>query len=343
MATAKKLPSGSYRVRVYSHTDGTGRKVYESFTAPTKKEAELKAAEWLNKRDRHSRNNMTVHEAIEGYINAKEGVLSPSTIRGYVRMLRNNYTDIENKYIRKLTTEDLQLFISGLSKKVSSKSVRNIYGLLSSALSLYMPDTTFRVTLPKKLNKKPLSPSDKDVQALYKAASPELKKCIALAAFGSLRRGEICALTYGDIEGNTIHITKDVIQDLNSKWILKDMPKTSDSVRDASYPDEIISLLGTGEKNEKIIKYKNPGSITQCFTKLRDRLGINIHFHQLRVYFCSIGAVLGIPTNYLEDFGGWRRGSNVMKQVYQNSINDKSIKYSNILKKHFKKLIKQNV
>ena len=202
-----------------------------------------------------------------------------------------------------------------------------------------MPDSTFKVTLPKNINKRPVSPSDEDIQALFKEASPELKKCIALAAFGSLRRGEICALTYGDIDGNVIHVTRDVVQDLNSTWILKDFPKTSDSIRDAVYPDEIIELLGTGNKNEKIIKYANPGSITQGFTKLRNRMGLNVHFHQLRIYFCSIGAVLGIPTNYLEDFGGWRRGSNVMKQVYQNSIENKSKEYSDIMRDHFKKLL----
>ena len=37
MATAKKLPSGKYRVRSYSHTDSNGKKIYKSFTAATKK------------------------------------------------------------------------------------------------------------------------------------------------------------------------------------------------------------------------------------------------------------------------------------------------------------------
>ena len=46
MATAKKLPSGSYRVRAY---DKATRK-YKSFTAKTKKEAELMAAEWLDRK-----------------------------------------------------------------------------------------------------------------------------------------------------------------------------------------------------------------------------------------------------------------------------------------------------
>jgi hypothetical protein len=41
MATAKKLPSGNYRVRVYDKSTGK----YKSFTAQTKREAERAAAE----------------------------------------------------------------------------------------------------------------------------------------------------------------------------------------------------------------------------------------------------------------------------------------------------------
>ena len=47
MANAKKLPSGSWRVRVYDGKDQNGKDVYKSFTAPTKKQAEYLAAEYL--------------------------------------------------------------------------------------------------------------------------------------------------------------------------------------------------------------------------------------------------------------------------------------------------------
>ena len=50
MATAKKLPSGNFRVRVLVGKDLQGKKKYKSFTAKTKKEAELMAAEYLNGR-----------------------------------------------------------------------------------------------------------------------------------------------------------------------------------------------------------------------------------------------------------------------------------------------------
>ena len=335
MATAKKLPSGSWRVRVYSHTDEDGKKVYESFTAPSRREAEMKAAEWANKKARHNRSDLTVKEAIEGYINAKEGVLSPSTIRGYRTQLRNNYREIEKEPIKKLTSEKLQIFVSSLSGKVKAKSVSNIYGLLSSALKMYLPDETFRVTLPKKIKRRMDSPSNEDVQMLYKRAPAELKKCIALGAYSSLRRGEICALTFSDIEGNIVHVTKDIVQDSNNVWHLKEIPKTAESYRDARIPKKVIELLGTGEPSEKIIKYKNPTSVTRVFTRIRDRLGINICFHDLRHYYASIGAVLGIPDNYLSDFGGWKRGSSVMKEVYQNSMKDMSEEYADKMNKYF--------
>ena len=339
MPTAKKLPSGSYRVRIYSHTDPSGKQIYQSFTAPTKEQAELHALEWKNKHDRHQITALTVYEAVEGYINAKEGVLSPSTIRGYVKILKNNYTPIGNVRIDKLTSETLQIFISDLSKEKSPKTVRNIYGLLVAAIGLYLPDRVFRITLPQKSIKKEFSPSNEDVSALYESASPELKKCIALAAFGSLRRGEICALTFSDLNGNTLSITKDMIQGKDNKWVVKDIPKTAASVREVRLPQKVVDLLGSGEPNEKIIKYKNPGSITQCFTKLRDRMGVNIHFHQLRKFYASIGAVLGIPDTFLSDFGGWSKSSKVMKDVYQHKIVSMSDLYANKLSDYFNEII----
>ena len=334
MPIAKQLPSGAWNVRVYSHKEN-GKQIYESFTADTKKEAELKAIAWANSKNDRKRANLTVEDAIKGYINAKRGVLSPSTIRGYEKMLKNNYGPILAKRIKKLTTEDLQIFVSDLAGSMSPKSVSNVYGLLSSSLAFYMPDNVFRVTLPRKIRKKTTAPSSEDVQTLFKAASPEMKKCIALSAYGSLRRGEIAALTFSDLHSGVLIVNKDIVQDTDNKWLLKEIPKSDASIRECPLPDKVVELLGSGAPDERIVKYANPGSITECFTKLRNRLGVNIRFHDLRHFYASIGAVLGIPDNYLSDFGGWRRGSSVMKEVYQNNIIPMSELYSQKMKKYF--------
>ena len=78
-----QLPSGSYRVQVYSHADADGKKHYKSFTAPSKKLAQAAANDWLAKRDAgiETPDDLTVCEAITRYVNVKKGVLSPSTLK----------------------------------------------------------------------------------------------------------------------------------------------------------------------------------------------------------------------------------------------------------------------
>ena len=82
MATAKKLPSGNWRVNLFVGKDINGKRIYKSFTAETKKQAEFLAAEYNLKRKEKPK-EITVGDAIDGYIASKENVLSPSTIVGY--------------------------------------------------------------------------------------------------------------------------------------------------------------------------------------------------------------------------------------------------------------------
>ena len=75
MAKAKKLPSGSWRVNQYVGKDENGKRIYKSFTASTKKEAEFIAAEYVMKA-RHSKvpQNITLGEAMERYIESKSNI-----------------------------------------------------------------------------------------------------------------------------------------------------------------------------------------------------------------------------------------------------------------------------
>ena len=50
------LPSGSYRVQALDYVDAAGKRHYKSFTAATKKEAQLLAEEWKLNRKRESGN-----------------------------------------------------------------------------------------------------------------------------------------------------------------------------------------------------------------------------------------------------------------------------------------------
>ena len=334
MSKAKKLPSGQWNILVYSHTEN-GKRKYESFTAPTKSEAELKAAEFKAKKKRRVWRDMTVLEAVDGYINAKEKVLSPETIRGYIKIRDNNLSGISQKRIRSLTSEDLQIFVSDLSAVKSPKTVRNVYGLVRASVALYAPDLAFRVTMPAKRKNRPESPSDADVKALYELASPQMRVRLALAACG-LRRGEICAVKYEDIEGSMLHVHADVVQDKNNNWIYKEIPKTSGSDRYIKLPPKVLELIGEGAG---FIVKVHPPAVTAGFIRLRNKAGVNSRLHDMRHFFSSTAAILGIPDIYAADMGGWERGSATMKRVYQNNIRSMSDYYQGKMSEHINKIM----
>lgn len=341
MATARKLPSGNWRCLVYDYTDENGKRKYKSFTADTKKAAELAAAQY-GLSDKSSRSELTVGQAIERYISSKDGVLSPSTIRGYRQMQKTYYGSISGVSVHKMTTEKMQKYISSITGTISAKTVANVYGLLSSAIAMFRPDAVFRVTLPKKTKPKKTAPSSEQVQLLFQKADKDLKVYIALAAFGGLRRGEICAIQYRDITNDIISIHADMVEDEHNKFIYKEIPKTSESIRMIRVPMEVIKLIGTGEPEAFIVE-RTPNAVTHAFTRLRNSLSLNICLHDLRHYFASIGAVIGVPDNYLSDFGGWRRGSGVMKEVYQGVIETEREKYQNMMTDHFSMIMQHEM
>lgn len=339
MATAKKTPSGMWKCRAYSHTSPDGKKHYRAFTASTKQEAEQMAAKFSGSADRAARCDLTVLEAIGRYITAKEQVLSPSTVRGYRQMERVYYDWISTRKISRLSTHEVQTWISDLSTRVSAKTVQNVYGLFTAVVSFYAPDLSFRgVKLPQKKRRRVSAPSDEQVQALYSAASPNLKRAIALEAFASMRRSEVCALTYGDIKDGIAHVQRDIVRGPHG-WILKPIPKTSESDRFTRIPQQVLDLIGTGDPDQRIVPV-TPDTITELFGRLRDSLGLSIRYHDLRHYYASIAAVLGVPPTYVESFGGWRPGSSVLRSTYQNTIDTAADAYGRQMADHFDRILK---
>ena len=335
MATAKKLPSGSWRVRVYTHSDEDGKKHYKSFTAPTKREAELKALQY--RPDIEETGNITVSEAIDRYTTAKASVLSPATVASYRRNRRNRYDSIAHIPIRQLTTEKVQRFVSELSGKYRPKTVSNTYGLLMAAIKMFLPDARFHVLLPRQIPERRKPPTNDNIKALIDNASPKMRMCIVLAAFGSLRRGEICGLKHSDIDGCTVYVHGDVVLDENHRNVYKSYPKTSDSFRKVRLPKEAAALIPDGAPDDFIIDW-TPAVLTNRFMRFRDRYAPGVRFHDLRHYYASIGAALGVPDIYLANFGGWSLRSTTMKSVYQGIMDNASTDFSDRMNNYFSEL-----
>lgn len=330
-----KLPSGSYRIQVFDYKDVDGRKHYKSFTAPTKAEAQFLAAQWKTHRAEEKKPNLTLYEAVTRYINIKRGVLSPGTIRGYEGIQRSHMKEIGRTPIQELTSTIVQVWISDMAANLSPKSVRNAYGLLSATLDMFAPELQLKVTLPAKQRPELYCPSDDDIKKLLAhIKGTELEIAVLLAAFGPLRRGEICALTSDDVKGNTVSVNKSIVRGPDGEWITK-QPKTYGSYRDVEFPPFVIDRM-KGIKGQ-IIKC-TPDRISSRFQRALIQTDLqHFRFHDLRHYAASIMHAIGVPDQYILQRGGWS-SDNVMKTVYRNTIDLETARQNKKINQHFEKL-----
>ena len=337
MAKKKKnaLPSGNIRIQVYDYTDVDGKKHYKSFTAPTRQEAKYLAAQWKAGKAEKKPTRITLYEAVTRYIEAKEGVLSPSTIREYMGMQERRMKEIGRIWLDELNSTDVQVWISSVSKELSPKSVRNLYGLLSAAVEMFAPDLRLKVTLPEKKRPELYCPSDNDIKALLKHVNgTDLEIAILLAAFGPMRRGEICALEASDISGNKVSITKSMVMGSDHQWHIK-QPKTYGSYRTIEFPDFVINKIKG--RTGRIIS-RSPDAITRSFERAIKRTSLpHFRFHDLRHYAASIMHAIGVPDQYILQRGGWS-SDNVMKTIYRNTIDIETVRQNKKINEHFGKI-----
>ena len=342
MPKAKITKSGKWRCRVverYEYVDGKRKIIFKSVTGDTKKEAELLASMFLSDRESMRAANITVKNAIDRYISSKDKVLSPSTLASYKSFQRVAYADIGHIKVRDITTEDIQRWMNVYQVGRSPKTCRNANALLLAAIGMFRPGVHFRVLLPAKRPPDLYTPTDADVRLLLKETKgTDLELAILLSAFGTLRRGEVCALTYDDIQGDTVSVTKSLVKK-DGKWIVK-VPKTPQSFRTVSLPKEVIRRIKRGAvPGERIVKI-TPSTVTQSFWMLTRSLGYpNFRFHDLRAYAVSVRHALGVPDQYIMADGGYKSDV-VMKQVYRRTMDDRKKVYKKKVNGHFASILK---
>ena len=173
--------------------------------------------------------------------------------------------------LRELDSTAAQIWVSELVKKgLSPKTVRNAYGLLAAALDMFAPDLRLKVQMPARKKPELYCPSDEDVKTLLRhIQGTELEIAVLLAAFGPLRRGEICALTDKDVVGNTVVVSKSMVKDSERTWHIKE-PKTYGSYREVVLPDFVIAKL-SGRRGQ--IVRMDPDYVTHRFGRVLKNFG----------------------------------------------------------------------
>lgn len=335
MATAKKLPSGSWRTLVFDYTDIHGKKHYRSFTADTKRESEFLASEYLLNADRDKK-DVTLNHCIGEYIELRKEVLSPVTVRDYTtryEYLKENYPKIIGKRLSEIRNQELQEVINDLAKDKKPKTVIGYYNIIRISAQEY--NKTFKVKLPKKQKTQYHIPTEYEVKKLLNAIhGGELEIPVLLASSCLLRRGEICALKPSDLDGNRLHIHSTMVKDTDGSWLVKE-PKTVSSDRYIQIPQYLADLI----RQRGYITHMTPDTLYNNFTRTLKRNNIpHFRFHDLRHYGTSLYHTI-LPDSYLQKMGGWSNAQ-TMQNVYRHVLSDYEKGYADMVNEEFYKKFK---
>lgn len=359
MATAKKLPSGSWRVQVYAGKDASGKPQYRSFTRPTKKEAEYEAMTWQLHYKEISRDStaMTLSEAMDKYIASKDGILSPSTIRGYDIIRREHLQGLMGVRLNRLTPAMVQEAINqeakpyidkhGKPRTPSPKSVRNVHGLLSAVLGEYCPGLHLNTTLPQKQVTEQSILEPEEISALLHAVEgTEMEIPVLLAVWLCMRSSEITGLTWDcvDFQRGTVTIRQARVRNKDNQWIEKGT-KTTGSTRTVNAPDYILDKLKAARKDaatEYVVNIKGNCLYQRLKTILRKNGLPDIRFHDLRHTAASVMLLLNVPDKYAQRRGGWSTPA-TMKSVYQHTMASKRSAVDDAIDNYFSCLIRPKV
>lgn len=325
MPKAKKQKNGKWRCQLYlgdEYVNGKRKQIIKSFTAPTRQEAEDLASEYRRSYGTRSVADLTVSDAMRRYIEAKSNVLSETTLKAYESQKEHYYTMIKDIRIRDLTLEQVQLWLNDFSVNHTKSTAKKAASFLNSSLRMFGGGYDAKLLTHKSEKARDIEiPTTEEVWAMYEDTNlVDLKKAVLLAAFGGLRRSEMCALTPADIDRkqNRITINKGKILTRDKEWIIKDMPKTDCSVRTVLVPAFVTRELASG------VITTNPDAIGSAFKRLSLRVcKRSFGIHTLRHFYASQLHYAGIPQRTIERMGGWRAGSPVLTQIYQNAIRDK--------------------
>ncbi len=214
---------------------GTGKQIQKSVTGKSQKEVAQKLKEMTAALDAGTYiapNKMTVTQWLDTWQAEYLANVKPSTVSSYEATIRNHLKPgIGAIRLDSLTTHDIQEFYNSLRsptekrKALSSKTIKNIHGILHHSLQQAMLNNYIRINpanacvLPKVSRKKVKPMNEHQIADFLKAIKGhKYENMFLVALFTGIREGEVCGLQWEcvDFVNGTILIDKQ-LQSLRGK------------------------------------------------------------------------------------------------------------------------------
>jgi len=308
--TPERLPSGNWRVRIT-----VGGKQY-SITDRYKETALARALAMRDGREKEKTvPRKSLGAVVDEYIELRSNVLSPATIRSYNTSRKYRFRDYMDLPLADLDRQTLQRMVNEEAQRVSAKSVRNAWGLVTAALAEYNINYKGINLPPIPRHERPYL-THTEILTFCRAVTGERCEIPALLALCSLRLSEIAALDWKDVNTrkNTITVRGAVVRGPYG-YEEKQTNKTASSSRTVPIiiPQlrKLLAKKGTGK-----VFTGTPNSVYTDVNKVCRRAGLpEVGVHGLRHSFASLCHHLGIPELECAKMGGWK-DLGTMRKIY---------------------------
>ena len=331
--TAKQLPSGSWRCRVRVN----GKDV--SIVKPTRKEAEAEAMAVkygiIEARENRTSRNVSLKDALDHYIELRKnsGAVSPSTIYGYEKYRKVCFQGMMGANVYTTTDAQWQAAIRMESKGKSPKYLANAWGLMSAAIyeeTKRRPD----VMLPaKEQNQRPYLTAEQ-IKVFVEAIKGDPVEVAALLELTSLRRSEMLAVTWDDIDlKKRVIRVRGAILETSDGLQYRKQNKTKASTRTVPIIPPLLDALERTPQTGTYVVTMKISTIKNRIDRICKNNGLpEVGNHGLRHSFASLAYHLNIPEKTAMEIGGWSDYStmrNIYTHISQDDIAERSEQFSN--------------
>jgi len=344
MGKIKQNPNGTWTTIVYLGREGD-KCIRKSVTADTKGQCKVDAAELERKYKLGQANHyssMKLSEYMDMWLHDNRGLFSPTTLRTYKLYVRAHFKPyFKSIKVDKVTDAMIKRYLSDKLEELSPTTVRKHFFTLSRMLgdALKGANPCLGIKPPQNAPFKPTVPTEEDFNRIYqtfKSISNEDEAIILLAGWCGLRRGEIFALKWDDINSqeSTIRIDEAMALEEDGYDFTEKDPKSRNGIRTIAVPEYLITLLEDVKKNRHkfrrckkygktlpdishLVFQQDPHSFTKKYFRIIDEQKLpRVRFHDLRHYHASLMYKNNVPDQY----AAGRLGHDVwvLKKVYQH-------------------------
>lgn len=339
MGSIKKNSNGTYSGTVYVGRDSNGKMLRKYVTRDSLKECKNAVRELEEEVASKSLNNismMKVSDYMDKWLEINKPLLSSTTVKGYKMYIEHHFKPSFGKMkVNQVTDIHIKEYMANKLSTLSSTTVRKHYFTLSKIFydALKIKSPCIDIKPPKNAEFKPSIPTEDEFKLIYNAfkeISVEDEAIILLAGWCGLRRGEIFALKWDDIneKEGTIRVDEAVALEEDGYQFDFKQPKSHNGIRDIAAPDYLMELLKTikahkpkNKKDEVDIQHEiftqNPHSFTKKYTRILKQNNLpKVRFHDLRHYHASLLYKNNVPDLYAAERLGhdiW-----VLKKIYQH-------------------------